>query len=106
MIQYRELKQRVSIEQVLAHYKVRTTKKGSQHVAECPFCTGTFKASFEKNCFICFSCGAKGNILDFVAKKENMPIKDAACSIFATFIEKPQSVKVPIFARIKAVFTG
>lgn len=109
MIQYRELKQRVRIEQVLAHYKVRTTKKGSQHVAECPFCTGTFKASFEKNCFICFSCGAKGNILDFVAKKENMSIKDAAYLLFATFIERPEPQEplhrpARILSRLKAIF--
>jgi DNA primase len=104
MIQYRELKQGVTIEQVLAHYKVSTTKKGSQHVAECPFCTGTFKASFEKNCLICFSCGAKGNILDFVAKKENMSIKDAACYLFTAFIERPVPVKVPFSTRLKALF--
>lgn len=106
MIRYQELKQRVSMEQVLAHFQVRTTKKGTQQVAECPFCTGVFKASFEKNCFICFSCDAKGNILDFVAKKENMSIKDAASYIFAAFIEKPAPVKTPLFTRIKAVFTG
>ena len=104
MIQYRELKQRVTIEQVLAHYKVPTTKKGSQHVAECPFCTGTFKASFEKNCFICFSCDAKGNILDFVAKKEGMSIKEAGYLLFATFLSKPSPV--PLFARVKALFTA
>jgi DNA primase len=103
MIQYKELKERISMEQVLAHYRVRTTKKGSQHVAEYPFCAGVFKASYEKNCFICFSCGAKGNILDFVAKKESMSIKDAAYLLFSTFLDKPEPSS--IFARLKAIFS-
>lgn len=104
MVRYQELKERITIEQVLRHYNVPTKKKGTQQVAECPFCTGVFKASFEKNCFICFSCDAKGNILDFVAKKESMSIKDAGYLLFTAFLDKPEPR--PLLARLKEALLG
>lgn len=103
MLTYKELKQRITIEQVLKHYRLRMTrnKKGDQYVAECPFCTGVFKASYEKNCFKCFSCDAQGNILDFVAKKEQLSIRDAALVLYNQFVEKQPTV----LSRFKALFT-
>jgi DNA primase len=69
MISYKELKQHISIVQVLQKFGVKTEQKGKQLVTSCPKCGGVFKVSKEKNCFKCFSpgCSAKGNILDFVA---------------------------------------
>ena len=37
--------------------------------------------SVEKNAFHCFSCGAKGNVLDFVAAMEKCSVRDAALTI-------------------------
>src|SRR6202043_1074148 len=36
------------------------------------------KVSLDKNVFHCFGCGAKGNVLDFVAKKEGIDLRSAA----------------------------
>jgi DNA primase len=94
MIDYRQLKEKVTLLQLLKRYKIRTTKKGSQLVAICPLCKReTFKVSVEKNAFKCFSkeCQQKkfhGNILDFVKFLEKTDtIKEAAHLIHSWFCE-------------------
>ena len=83
-VDFRQVKASVSIEQVLAHYKVASRKtNGSGLRAHCPIPdhqgkSDSFSANTEKNVFQCFSCGAKGNVLDFVQKMEGGTIKDAA----------------------------
>ncbi|WP_375251746.1 CHC2 zinc finger domain-containing protein, partial [Lentibacter algarum] len=39
---------------------------------------GSLYAYTEKNVFQCFSCKAKGNVLDFVASIEGASVRDAA----------------------------
>lgn len=69
VLSFRDLKQRVSIEQVLRHYDLFTglTLKGKSHRGPCPFCEvaegNPFSVSLEKNCYQCFTCKASGNIL-------------------------------------------
>ena len=74
----------VLIDDVIKYYEIAVREFGEQLVADCPFCksnSGSFKISLEKNAFMCHSCKEKGNILDFVAKKEGLNIKDAAVFI-------------------------
>lgn len=52
----------------------------------CPIHGGTnktlFRVSASKNCWNCFGkCQAGGNIIDFVARKEDIPFRDAALLI-------------------------
>jgi DNA primase len=113
MVSYKEVKAKITIEQVLQKYGVRFKRKGKQLVTDtCPFCGGGgFKASPEKNCFKCFSdgCTAKGNILDFVALFEKVSIKQAAQKLYAEFLAKPQAPAAkPILSlvfRFKALFS-
>src|SRR5919109_3267649 len=105
MASFKEVKEKITIEQVLRKYNVQYKKRGTQLAATCPFCAGKgFKASPEKNCFKCFSngCSAKGNILDFVALSENVPIKQAAQKLYDEFLAKPQ-IKVTLVSRFKAL---
>jgi DNA primase len=60
-LSFKDLKQRVSIEQVLRHYELfeGLRLRGKSHRGPCPFCEaadGTpFSVSLEKNCYQCFS---------------------------------------------------
>src|SRR4051794_8176512 len=95
-IDFAVVKRAVSIEMVLAHYKIKLRRVNSEYFrGACPLSTHSSKGeqSFgvhsAKNIFACqsVSCirarGGKrgGNILDFVAAMENCSIRDAALKI-------------------------
>ncbi|PWU12015.1 MAG: hypothetical protein C5B51_01680 [Terriglobia bacterium] len=84
-VDFRAIKQAVTIEQVLARYGVKLKRSGKELRGKCPIHqgegTGTFHASTEKNAFQCFSCGAKGNVLDFVAAMEHCSVREAAVKL-------------------------
>jgi hypothetical protein len=49
MVSYKEVKEKITIEQVLKKYGVQYSKRGKQLAATCPFCAGGgFKAFPEK----------------------------------------------------------
>ena len=83
-VNYRELKEAVSIEDVLDHYGLLSnmTRKGDTLEGSCPIHGGSsprqFRVSLRKNVFHCFSCDAGGNVLDFVAAMEDVDIRPAA----------------------------
>lgn len=88
-IDFKELKANVTMLQVLEHYQLlsqmQRSKEGYQ--GKCPFCENPSKRSLkintEKNIFKCFApgCGAKGNLLDFVARMENTSVRGAALKL-------------------------
>jgi DNA primase len=84
-VDFKAVKQNVSIEQVLNRYGVKLKKSGKELRGRCPIHQGegseTFHANIEKNAFHCFSCHAKGNVLDFVAAKEQCSVRDAALKL-------------------------
>jgi DNA primase len=73
-LSFKDLKQRISLEQVLRHYNLFNglRLRGKSHRGPCPFCEAAegspFSVSLEKNCFQCFCCHVSGNILDVVMK--------------------------------------
>lgn len=83
-IDFKLLKQRVQIMDILDHYGLRETlhPSGKTLVGSCPICGGEsdrFRVSPEKNVWNCFGKECKGgNALDFVAKKEAVPLREAA----------------------------
>jgi DNA primase len=91
-ISFKELKQRISIEQVLRHYGLFDTLhlKGKSHRGQCPFCEASdgspFSVSLEKSCFQCFICRASGNILDFVSRWEGVSIREASQVLTKNFV--------------------
>lgn len=89
-VSFADLKRQVSIEDVLVHYGLRDglRQRRDELVGLCPFhkeTRGSFSASTTKNAFQCFGCNRKGNILDFVAFKEEVDIRQAALLIQGWF---------------------
>ena len=100
-VDFRAVKQAVSILQILDHYNLTSRFKRSQNgenlTGVCPLHNGQnptqFRVSIRKNCWNCFGdCRAGGNILDFVSRRENCTIRQAAILIsewFGLSAEKP-----------------
>jgi DNA primase len=58
---------------VLSHYDLKSEGTGVERSVLCPFHTETkpsCKIELERKIFQCFGCGAKGNVLEFVARIE------------------------------------
>ncbi len=89
-VDFRTIKQTVSMRMVLDHYQVQTLKLVHDELrGRCPIHKGegvdAFHASVEKNCFQCFACKAHGNVLDFVAAMEKCSARDAAVTLAEWF---------------------
>ncbi len=87
-VDYKAIKSIVRIEDILKHYGVadQLTRKGDNLIGTCPIHKGTnptqFHVSAVKNNFNCFGdCHGGGNVIDFVAKMENVEIRQAGMLI-------------------------
>jgi hypothetical protein len=105
-LSFKDLKQRVSIEQVLRHYDLFESLelRGKSHRGPCPFCEAEegvpFSVSLEKNCYQCFACKASGNILDFVVQREGVKIREAGQFLAQHFLngKAPHASATPVHA--------
>lgn len=95
-VNFAEIRKRVSIEEVLlTYYHLDNLKKeGNKLIGPCPVHSGdsprAFHVDLDKNVWHCFSkCQGGGNVIDLVAKKENLSIRDAALKLQAFFMSKP-----------------
>jgi DNA primase len=93
-VDFRTVKQSVSILQVFDHYNLTSRFKRGQNgeslTGACPLHNGTnptqFRVSIKKNCWNCFGdCKSGGNILDFVSRREDCTIRQAAVLISEWF---------------------
>lgn len=92
-IDFKAIKKAVSIQQVLEKYNLIesfTQTSEDRLSGKCPIHGGTnptqFRVSLSKNCFNCFGkCHGGGNVLDFVAKMEDLPIREAALKLVEWF---------------------
>ena len=84
-VDFKAVKQSVTMEQILGRYGVKLKKSGKELRGRCPIHQGdgtdSFHANTEKNAFHCFSCQAKGNVLDLVAAIEKCSVRDAALKL-------------------------
>lgn len=83
LIDFQDLKTRVSVEQVLAMLNIHLKKNGSQLRGTCPICNQggdrVFVVTPDRNAFICFGqCKARGDIISLVAAVKNIPARQAA----------------------------
>src|ERR1051326_6052372 len=83
-VEFDAVKKAVPILSVLGHYGLvkDLRKQGSELHGRCPIHRGkgeeSFRVNSTKNVFHCFSCQAKGNVLDFVMAMEKCDIRAAA----------------------------
>ncbi|MFA6546170.1 MAG: CHC2 zinc finger domain-containing protein [Limisphaerales bacterium] len=87
-VDFKAVKAAVTMEQVLQHYGLleQMKRSGDSLSGPCPIHNGTnptqFRVSVSKNCWNCFSdCKCGGNVLDFVAKKEDITVHAAALKL-------------------------
>ena len=91
LVDFKKVKERVSITQILEHYGVELKREGDDSlVGCCPIHDGSndrsFRVSIGKNAWKCFGrCDAGGNILDFVAAMEDVSVREAAITIVKWF---------------------
>jgi len=69
---FKSIKRGVKLEIVLRHYHVKLRRSGKdQYRGCCPIHRGdgrdAFHVNLARNIFHCFSCGAGGTVLDFIA---------------------------------------
>jgi len=100
-VDFKVIKSAVNLQVVLDHYGINWLRKnGNELRGRCPIHQGegndAFHVNLVKNAFQCFSCKAKGNVLDFVAAMEECSVRDAAVRLAQWFtIAEPESGMVP-----------
>ena len=90
-----EIKQRVSMVEMLRHYGIETNRSG---FCRCTFHqerSASFKAYPGSRGFYCFGCGAHGSVIDFVMQYFGLNFQDAISKINTDF-----SLGLPIGERI------
>lgn len=83
-IDFRAVKERARFEIVLRRYGLAPQSGRAQHFILCPFHNETdpsCRIDHTRNRFRCFGCGAKGSILDFVARLDGSTIREAAALV-------------------------
>src|ERR1700686_3143783 len=93
-VDFKAIKAAISMEKILRHYGVNWLRKKDDELrGRCPIHQGegqsTFHASLGKNVFHCFSCKARGNVLDFVAAMEKCSVRDAGLKLQKWFSISP-----------------
>ena len=120
-VNYKEIKARVNIGQVLEHYGVlgNLREKGDELIGCCPIHHGTnanqFHASRTKNNFMCFgNCHGGGNVIDFVVlmeggdKENGEDVRAAAIRMqewFGLTFERPHGGRRTAVASVPATAT-
>lgn len=85
-VDFRAVKAAVTMQMLLARYGLAGLRQSGQELrGQCPLHQGdgerSFHVNLSKNAFNCFSCHARGNVLDFVAAFEDCSIRDAAVKL-------------------------
>ncbi|MDR3413267.1 MAG: CHC2 zinc finger domain-containing protein [Formivibrio sp.] len=98
-VDFKAVKAAITMEQVLDHYGILDKfKRGTDSLSgPCPIHGGSnptqFRVSISKNIWNCFSeCKHGGNVLDFIAKMEDVSIHAAALKAIEWFNLDPQAM--------------
>jgi DNA primase len=99
-VDFKTVKAAVSMEMILGRYQVNWLRKnGDELRGRCPIHQGegadAFHVNAAKNAFHCFSCKARGNVLDFVAAMEKCGVRDAALKLAEWFTIKQEEAPTP-----------
>jgi len=87
-IDYRQLRARLQIEEVLRWLSwAPSVRRGAQLRGRCPFCESVdtasvpsriFSVNTQRNIYRCFKCGVSGNALDLWSTYHQLPLYTAA----------------------------
>ena len=91
-----DIRNRTNIIDIVSSY-LPLSKKGKNYFGVCPFHddhSPSMSVSFEKQIYTCFSCGASGNVFDFVANYEHIGFYDAVKILGNKIGYNLESVKV------------
>src|SRR5674476_753622 len=98
-VDFKAVKAALTMEKVLEHYGLldRFKKSGDSLSGPCPIHKGSnptqFRVSLSKNIWNCFSeCKHGGNVLDFIARMENVTIHAAAHKAIEWFNLDPEAM--------------
>src|SRR5437867_7173126 len=85
-VDFKAVKSAVSMQMLLDRYQINWMRKsGGELRGRCPIHKGdgqdAFHVNVTKNAFNCFSCHARGNVLDFVAAMEKCSVRDAGLKL-------------------------
>src|SRR6266853_3106331 len=99
-VDFKAVKTAISMEMILGRYGVNWLRKsGDELRGRCPIHQGegteAFHANLAKNAFNCFSCKARGNVLDFVAAMEKCSVREAALRVKEWFSIRSESNATP-----------
>lgn len=93
---YETIKAAVPVRQAAEHYGLRVNRNG---MACCPFHNDRHPSlKLNEDYFYCFGCGAKGDVIDFVAKLFDLSNFEAAQRLaedFGISTEPGQAVAAP-----------
>lgn len=97
-VDFAALKHSIPLAPVLQRYHVKLRRSGrDQYRGSCPIHRGdgqgTFHANLSRNIFHCFSCGAGGSVLDFVAAIERCSLREAALRLQQETFPAAESVR-------------
>ena len=84
-LDFKAIKERADARAVLSHFGLleHLEERGAELSGWCPFGDehgkkDSFSVNVEKKTFQCFACKARGSLLDFVAKFQNIDLREAA----------------------------
>ena len=95
------IKRTTDIVAVVASYGVELKRSGADHVGLCPFHEDhrpSLHVTQGKGLFHCPACGAAGNVIQFVAKKEGIPDREAALKILGGLPNVARGSALPVVA--------
>jgi DNA primase len=108
-VDFDAVKRAADVAAVIAAHGVALKKEGRDFVGLCPFHDDkrpSLRVTPAKGLWRCMSCGAAGNAIQFVARKEGIPEKEAALRLLSTLpgvqtaarLEKKESPSAPAVA--------
>ena len=74
-----EIRNKIDIVEIISNY-VPLTQRGKNYFGVCPFHddhSPSMSVSKEKQIYTCFSCGATGNVFNFIQEYEKISFKEA-----------------------------
>lgn len=99
---YNEIRKTANIVNVIGKY-VKLRRKGANYFGLCPFHNDTHPSLVvnpRKQIYKCFVCQAKGDVISFVAKKENLTYYQAALKLAEEY-----NLEIPNNLAIKQIYT-